>query len=262
MTRFFKGVVIAALLGCAGCVLDPGIFGGGAGYPYPGPGPGYPVGGDYPYPGGGHGLAFRCESQDDRTRRCPADTRGGVRMTRQLSNTPCIRGRTWDADRNGVWVTQGCRAEFIAGQGNAGGGYPVGGDSLVRCESDDMRTRRCAADTRGGVRLVRQLSSAACIEGRTWGYDANQVWVTAGCRAEFAMGRGGGQRPNPGPGPAQIIRCESEDGRQHRCNVAIRRQATLVRQLSNSPCIRGSSWGWDRSGIWVGSGCRAEFSIR
>ncbi len=261
MTRLFRGVVIAAMLACAGCVLDPGIFGGGS-YPYPGQG--YPVGGDPPYPGDGavYGAPFRCESRDDRTRRCPADTRGGVRMTRQLSNTPCIRGRTWDADRNGVWVTEGCRAEFIAGQGS-GGGYPVGGGSdRVRCESDDMRTRRCPVDTRGGVRLVRQLSSTACIEGRTWGHDANQVWVTGGCRGEFATGGGGGHRPNPGPGPAQILRCESKDGRQRRCNATIRRQATLVRQLSNSPCIRGSSWGWDANGIWVGSGCRAEFSIR
>ncbi len=256
MAKLFKCVVVAAMLACTGCALDPGIFGGGPAYPVPGP----PVGG-YPVPDSGYGIPFRCESEDDRTRRCPADTQGGVRMTRQLSNTPCIRGRTWDADRNGVWVTAGCRAEFVSGQGNAGG-YPVAGGGLVRCESDDMRTRRCAADTRGGVRLVRQLSSTSCIQGRTWGYDAQQVWVTAGCRGEFAMGRAGGPRPNPGPGPAQIVRCESEDGRQHRCNVAIRRQATLVRQLSNSPCIRGSSWGWDPNGIWVGSGCRAEFSIR
>ena len=40
-------------------------------------------------------------------------------------------------------------------------------------------------DGRGRVQLVRQLSSAACIEGRTWGQDARGVWVTDGCRGEF-----------------------------------------------------------------------------
>lgn len=257
MRTLIRTVAVGIVLACAGCVFDPGFYGGGPSYPYPGDG--YPTYPSYPdYPGSDYGGAFRCESRDNRTQRCPTDIRGGVRLLRQLSNTPCVKGQTWDVDRSGVWVTRGCRAEFIAGYGGASSGQ---GSGLVRCESQDMRTRHCPANTRGGVRLVRQLSSTRCIEGSTWGYDRDGIWVSQGCRAEFAAGRGGdGHRPEPGYG--QIIRCESRDGRQRRCNVYIEQHATLVRQLSSSPCIRGTSWGWDRDGIWVGSGCRAEFSVR
>ena len=65
-----------------------------------------------------------------------------------------------------------------------GGDYGYNGD-IIRCESSDGRTRECAANTRAGVQLVRQLSRAACIQGRTWGYGRNGIWVSDGCRAEF-----------------------------------------------------------------------------
>jgi hypothetical protein len=37
------------------------------------------------------------------------------------------------------------------------------------------------------VQLLRTLSDSACIEGRTWGWDRNGVWVDRGCRAEFSV---------------------------------------------------------------------------
>jgi hypothetical protein len=39
------------------------------------------------------------------------------------------------------------------------------------------------------VRLFRQRSDAACVMGQTWGYDENGIWVSGGCRADFATGR-------------------------------------------------------------------------
>ncbi|AWV07151.1 DUF3011 domain-containing protein [Marilutibacter maris] len=253
------------VLACAGCIYDPGFFGGGPtapGTPYPGGGhPGYPTYPNYPdpYPDNGRGGPFVCESRDNRTQRCPADTRGGVRLVRKLSRASCVEGQSWGVDRNGVWVTRGCRAEFVAGYGGTPPGYGTG---LVRCESQDNRTRHCPADTRGGVRLSRKLSRASCVEGHSWGYDRGSIWVSRGCRAEFVTGRGGGHRPTPDPGHGRIVRCESRDGRHQRCSVHVPRGVVLSRQLSRAPCIRDSSWGWDRNGIWVGSGCRAEFSVR
>jgi Protein of unknown function (DUF3011)/Ricin-type beta-trefoil lectin domain len=72
------------------------------------------------------------------------------------------------------------------------------------CASDDGRRNYCNADTRNGVTLVRKRSDAACIEGRTWGYDRRGVWVDRGCRADFALGRGnnGGGGGNSGGGPS------------------------------------------------------------
>jgi hypothetical protein len=59
-----------------------------------------------------------------------------------------------------------------------------------RCESlqsGDSSRKYCPADTRGGVRLSRRLSEAACTQNSTWGYDQGGVWVSNGCRAEFEM---------------------------------------------------------------------------
>ena len=70
----------------------------------------------------------------------------------------------------------------VGGWGNSVYGY---GGQVFRCESNDGRTRECAANTRAGVQLVRQLSRAACIQGRSWGYGRNGIWVSDGCRAEF-----------------------------------------------------------------------------
>jgi hypothetical protein len=124
----------------------------------------------------------RCESYNDRTSYCNVDTRGGVRLVRQLSDAGCIRGRDWGANERGIWVTDGCRAEFELG--TSGYGY---GRSF-RCESNDGRTRYCNADTRSGIDLVRQLSRNSCVEGRTWGVTREGVWVSRGCRAEFSIG--------------------------------------------------------------------------
>jgi hypothetical protein len=58
----------------------------------------------------------------------------------------------------------------------------------VTCESRDGRRHRCAADTLGQITLGRELTrNGRCVENRTWGYDRNGVWVSDGCRAEFAL---------------------------------------------------------------------------
>ena len=41
------------------------------------------------------GQVVRCESSDGRSRECPIDSYGRVRLVRQLSGAPCIEGQTW-----------------------------------------------------------------------------------------------------------------------------------------------------------------------
>src|SRR3954471_18224604 len=48
---------------------------------------------------------------------CTADTRGGVRLNRTLSDSNCVQGSSWGYDDRGVWVDNGCRGEFLL-QGN------------------------------------------------------------------------------------------------------------------------------------------------
>ena len=72
-----------------------------------------------------------------------------------------------------------------------------GGNDEVTCESQDGRTRECRTSFRYPV-VSETLSSAPCIEGRTWGNGGGgMIWVTDGCRARFVDGRGGRQPPPP-----------------------------------------------------------------
>ena len=54
-----------------------------------------------------------CSSDDGHRRYCPADTRGGVRLIKQRSDSPCRQGYSWGFDRGGIWVDRGCRADFV-----------------------------------------------------------------------------------------------------------------------------------------------------
>lgn len=141
-------------------------------------------------------------------------------------------------------------------------------DDVIRCESRDGRTERC--DTYGGdAQLVRQLSSNPCVRGRTWGTDSRGVWVSSGCRAEFRINSGYGYDNGYGSGYGYdssygnssdgLFRCESRDGRTERCNTYGGR-VQFIRQLSDTRCVRGQSWGSDSRGVWVSNGCRALFS--
>ena len=197
-------LVAVLLAGCVDYPVSPDYGGYPGGYPngaYPGsyPNGGYPNGGypgNYPPPGGypnGYGQTIRCESTDNHTRHCDVDTRGGVYLSRRLSDAACTQGRTWGYDNRGIWVTGGCRGEFTVGGGGyapgSGYGYGQGNGSgrIVRCESQDGHSRHCDAPVQRGVQLLRTLSDSACIEGRTWGWDRNGVWVDRGCRAEFSV---------------------------------------------------------------------------
>ncbi len=132
----------------------------------------------------------------------------------------------------------------------------------VECESQDGSFRECRTRFNNQPVLVENLSSTQCIEGRNWGSRGpGTVWVNDGCRARFADAYGGGGY-NPGPNyGGQVFRCESDDGRQRECRAGSRGRVSLVRQLSQSPCIEGQTWGSTRNGtVWVAQGCRGEFA--
>ena len=85
----------------------PGHVGPGG----PGPGPG---GGFRPGPDFNRAISVRCASSDYHYNMCQVDTGRGssVRITRQISKTRCVKNRNWGYNRAGVWVDQGCEAEF------------------------------------------------------------------------------------------------------------------------------------------------------
>jgi hypothetical protein len=144
-----------------------------------------------------------------------------------------------------------------------------GGRRTVRCESQNDRYAYCPTYTVGRVRLQQQLSDSPCRQYESWGTDGDGsgIWVRNGCRAVFVVGGGGGNWGGGGGwggwGSGGTITCKSEHYEYNRCPVYQGRgRIRMSRQLSDASCVRGSSWGVDREGIWVDRGCAAEFTIQ
>jgi hypothetical protein len=95
--------------GCEGVFRIQRRWSGG---PPPGPGPG--PGPWQPGPGWDTTINVRCASGGYNYNMCQVDTGRGSRVfvSRQISKTPCVEGRTWGWNRAGVWVDAGCEAIF------------------------------------------------------------------------------------------------------------------------------------------------------
>lgn len=209
---------------------------------------------------------IRCRSDNYEYQHCPTRQPGRVRLVQQISKSPCIEGRTWGYDRRGVWVNHGCAAEFrITSRPRYRG---VQKKKVIRCRSEGYEYAHCPADTRGGVRLVKQHSKTACIENQTWGSDRRGIWVDHGCDAEFqvaARRRRGNHEPDDRDAApvsrAGTLLCRSENYNYRHCRADTRSGVQLLRQLSRTACIQGETWGYDQRGVWVNHGCEAEFQL-
>jgi hypothetical protein len=74
--------------------------------------------------------------------------------------------------------------------------------ATVQCTSVIGERQHCAADTSAGVMLQRTTGDAACLLGKTWGYDDAGIWVTDGCSGEFIVRQAAPEGPAaPAPAP-------------------------------------------------------------
>jgi hypothetical protein len=196
-----------------------------------------------------------CESITGSYTVCPASTAAGVALSRQLSMKPCVEESTWgyDREKNQIWVDDGCRGEFILGP-SVQTAPPPPLHGVVVCQSLDGKRVECKADTSGGVQFIRAFNQAECGYRREWGYDRKVIWVTNGCRAAFAV------RGNARTTVASVT-CESVDAARNVCGAETHFGVALVRQISESECVLDQTWGFDRDGIWVSGGCRAQFAL-
>jgi len=60
-----------------------------------------------------------CESSAAGRQVCPAETSAGVALIRSTGSAPCLLGKTWGYDDEGVWVSDGCSGEFVVGRAPA-----------------------------------------------------------------------------------------------------------------------------------------------
>ena len=174
-----------------------------------------------------------CESRNGQYQACAVNTSGGVTLSRQLSSQGCWQNDTWGYDRNRVWVTRGCRAEFR-----------VGGTS--------------SGSNNTGAKVAGALVLGAIVAAAI----ANKNKDDRDDRYDNDYGNGYGNGYDGGYGGGREIRCESKSGQYTRCGTIDRRQHVEIRrQLSNQQCIYGRNWGVDGRQLWVDDGCRAVFVV-
>jgi hypothetical protein len=220
------------------------------------------------------GRTVRCESDDHRTEVCRIDTRGGVRIVDQESRAPCIQGRTWGYDGRGIWVSQGCRARFQIGSayasrnsryyGNNGytagrngyygnGGYYGGSNGYYGNSNGYYGNSNGYYGGSNGYYGNGGYGTGSYGTGR---YD-NPIAAILGA----VLGGGYDNRYYAGRQP-QTFRCESVNGYPRFCRLPFEaHRIDLRRQLSHTRCDQGYNWGWQRDGVWVERGCRAEFIV-
>jgi hypothetical protein len=133
----------------------------------------------------------------------------------------------------------------------------------VVCSSERGGREYCQADTSGGVEVLKQLSTAVCRKGYSWGKDGNGIWVDHGCVADFSIGALGllGVLVENGKDYKRIstFQCISEDKKRRYCQADTRGGLRLIRSTGGSACIYDKTWGYDAGGVWVERKCQAEF---
>ena len=131
-----------------------------------------------------------------------------------------------------------------SGNDSGDGGY---GRQSIYCASDDGRRRTCPVNTGGVVRLVNQRSGSACVQGRTWGFNRNGIWVDRGCRADFEVGRGRGDGPNGRGNDSGYVSGTRPDGRVSYSGPIMNRhsdKALDVTVQSNQDGANIQQWGY------------------
>ncbi|HVQ30748.1 MAG TPA: DUF3011 domain-containing protein [Vicinamibacteria bacterium] len=61
-------------------------------------------------------VRVSCSSKPGERQECPANTKNGVVLAHSSGESPCLLGKSWGYDDKGVWVSDGCSAEFVVGE--------------------------------------------------------------------------------------------------------------------------------------------------
>ncbi len=132
--------------------------------------------------------------------------------------------------------------------------------ATVVCSSGLDARQHCAADTSAGVLLLRETGEAACLLGRTWGYDATGVWVTEGCGGEFLVAA-----TAPEPEPAVEMKAAAAPVRTRRRQSPrpprLRRHRVLQSPTNRANASRAGGSSMPGTGFLVGRSNAGELSI-
>jgi len=211
---------------------------------------------------------LRCGSRPGASNYCSADTSRGVELIYQHSSYACYYDDTWGYDRNGIWVANGCSATFRLGKKDKGKGDTAAAIGLgilalgilAATSSDDGDPNRNEPPPPppgygpGGYPPPPPPG----------GYPSGSYPPPP---PPGSYGPGGYPPPPPPPQggyysrPHKVVSCNSNKNKYTYCAVRVRSDVELIRQRSTSSCRFNTSWGYDRKGVWVNKGCRADFVV-
>lgn len=146
-----------------------------------------------------HEINITCESHNYRYAECHVGGRiQNVWIVQKHSRSGCEYGRSWGHTGRSLWVDRGCRATFRVVVEDRGRRFEEEvslRDNLtgvevheVKCQSWDYQYATCyAGENIINVSVAQKHSNAGCIEGYSWGYSGNYIWVNNGCRATFRV---------------------------------------------------------------------------
>lgn len=144
----------------------------------------------------GFDYSLACESNGRSRAVCMLPSHGAngfpvvavrVDLVRQMSRTNCVEKLNWGYNGKSVWVEGGCRASFYVSMVQIQT-PPLHKVYNIGCESRGGRIASCpVGDYIQMVYLERQISRAACNEGKDWGWTGSNIWVQNGCRADFRV---------------------------------------------------------------------------
>jgi len=175
-----------------------------------------------------------CASHRGQTNSCRLPYRGTARLVHQLSDRPCIRGRTWGQNGGSrVWVSRGCRADFAV-RGDRHGGYDQGGYGQTGYDHG--------------------------------GYDHGGYDRGGSDRGGYDHGGVNPPGYDPRVGSTEFIRdrnysvnCQA-NGSRTTCAWDTRYGNPYLMNTMSGTCQEGRDWGYTSDGrIWVDADCNARF---
>ena len=83
-----------------------------------------------------------CAARPGERRTCAADTSAGVTLVTVVGSAVCERGKTWDYDEDGIWVSDGCSAVFsVAAPRSSIGTLTPAGFKLADSDQGDLNLK-------------------------------------------------------------------------------------------------------------------------
>ena len=130
--------------------------------------------------------SITCESQHDQKQYCEADVGDGrVKLHKQLSRSSCDEGKDWGWDSGGIWVENGCRAQFEVKSRRGGSGGRAQEGNLQDLVDVKARDGERELESRG-YRLTNTSKSDDRIYGQWWNARSGKCVTVATQEGRYA----------------------------------------------------------------------------